>query len=227
VKVDGTVVVWGRNDFGQCILPWPNSRFCAVAAGNNHTLALRLDRTIVAWGADYAGQCNVPNPNSDYVAVAAGVDFSLGLKVDGSIVAWGSNGYGECDAPYPNAGFVALATGSYHSVGLRNLTTDIGAGCGNLSRGFGGLLLASPNPAQGGVQHLVFELGRAGRVRLEVYDVAGRRVRSVVDRFFTAGVRTLDWDCRGNDGQPLPSGLYCVRIDLEGKAATQKIVVSH
>jgi hypothetical protein len=33
IKVDGAVVAWGDNSYGQCNLPSPNADFVAVAAG--------------------------------------------------------------------------------------------------------------------------------------------------------------------------------------------------
>ena len=52
LKEDGSIVVWGRNDYGQCNVPSPNSGFVAVAAGTHHSLGLKEDGSIVAWGGD-------------------------------------------------------------------------------------------------------------------------------------------------------------------------------
>ncbi|MGD2110329.1 MAG: hypothetical protein PVI86_13190, partial [Phycisphaerae bacterium] len=114
-----TVVAWGANGYGQSTAPMPSSGFVSVAAGADHSLAVRNDGSIVAWGNNQFGQCDVPAPNSDFVAVAAGRDHSLGLKADGSIVAWGWDGNGLSDVPAPNANFVAIAAGPVHSVGLK------------------------------------------------------------------------------------------------------------
>jgi hypothetical protein len=105
---------------GQCDIPSPNADFIAVAAGELHSLGLKVDGSIAAWGWNYFGQCNIPSPNADFIAVAAGGLHNLGLKVDGSIVAWGRNKYGQCNIPSPNANFISVAAGKYHSLGIRS-----------------------------------------------------------------------------------------------------------
>src|SRR5262245_42493116 len=51
-RSDGSVVAWGRNDYGQCIvLPLPPGlSYVEVAAGGAHTVARRSDGSVVAWG---------------------------------------------------------------------------------------------------------------------------------------------------------------------------------
>jgi len=96
LKPDSTIVAWGGNEYGQCIVPVPNESFVALAVGSYHSLGLKSDGTIVAWGSNWAGQCTVPAPNGGFVAIAGGGDHSLGLKSDGTIVAWGANTSGQC-----------------------------------------------------------------------------------------------------------------------------------
>ncbi|MBN1460343.1 MAG: hypothetical protein JXA57_12465 [Armatimonadetes bacterium] len=123
LKADGSIVAWGENCRGQCLVPKPNTEFREVAAGLGHSLGLKNDGSIVALGwrdaEDPWGICAVPLPNADFTAVAAGQDHSLGLKSDGSIVAWGDNRYGQCTVPTPNADFTKVAAGVYHSLGLK------------------------------------------------------------------------------------------------------------
>jgi hypothetical protein len=91
----------------------------ALAAGLNHSLALKADGTVVAWGSNYLGQTDVPAGLSDAVALAAGVYHSLALKADGTVVAWGYNGSGQTDVPAGLSDAVALAAGRNHSLALK------------------------------------------------------------------------------------------------------------
>lgn len=50
LKADGTVVVWGSDQYGQTAVPSDAVDVVAVTAGNDHCLALRRDGSVVAWG---------------------------------------------------------------------------------------------------------------------------------------------------------------------------------
>lgn len=69
----------------------------SVAAGSNHTVALRADGTVIAAGNNNDGQRNVGDW-ADIVAVAAGSRHTVGLRADGTLVAVGFNKNGQCDA---------------------------------------------------------------------------------------------------------------------------------
>jgi alpha-tubulin suppressor-like RCC1 family protein len=72
----------------------------AVAAGNDHSLALKTDGRVVAWGDGSNGLRPVPlAAQSGVVAVAAGVYHDLAQWAGGRLVAWGHNLYGQCNAP--------------------------------------------------------------------------------------------------------------------------------
>jgi len=41
LKADGSLVAWGRNDWGQCNVPSPNEGFALIATGTSHSLGLK------------------------------------------------------------------------------------------------------------------------------------------------------------------------------------------
>ena len=91
----GTVVAWGKNDDGQTTVPAGLSGVVAIAAGDQHTVALKQDGTVVAWGSDSFGITTVPWFLSRVVALAAGGLHTVALKQDGTVVAWGYNFSGQ------------------------------------------------------------------------------------------------------------------------------------
>ena len=97
--------------------PPAGNNFIAIAAGHQHSLALKSDGSIVGWGYNYYGQATPPAGNN-FIAIAAGNSHSLALKSDGSIVGWGYNNYGQATPPAGN-NFTAIAAGGYHSLALR------------------------------------------------------------------------------------------------------------
>ncbi|MEP7154943.1 MAG: hypothetical protein ABI905_04165 [Betaproteobacteria bacterium] len=151
-KNDGTVWAWGLNDHGQLgdgtrTDPFAGraakkqviglSGVVAVAAGSDHSLALKSDGTVWAWGGNSGGQIGdgttidrlVPVQVSGLSGVAqivAGSGHSIAVKNDGSVVGWGSNGYAELgDGTYtdrPNTvplsglgGVLSISSGFLHT----------------------------------------------------------------------------------------------------------------
>ncbi len=61
-----------------------------------------------------------------------------------------------------------------------------------------------------------FELARAGRAALRVYDLSGRLVRELVDGIVAAGPQAVAWDGLDAHGQPASSGVYLFRLSADG-----------
>jgi hypothetical protein len=81
---------------------------------------------------------------------------------------------------------------------------------------------AQPNPFTYRTS-IHFDLLVGGRVRLEITDVAGRRVRTLVDGALAPGVHVSEWDGRG-DGGGLRAGIYFARLEAPGGILRRKLV---
>jgi alpha-tubulin suppressor-like RCC1 family protein len=138
---NGNVLAWGANEYGQlgigtntgpeiCIPPLPCSTVpvtmngltpLALAAGEDHSLALLSEGTVLSWGDNKSSQlgdgksgseqeisdvpvfvckiaefpCQIEHVLSEVSAVAAGSKFSLALLTNGRVMAWGSNESGQ------------------------------------------------------------------------------------------------------------------------------------
>lgn len=57
----------------------------------------------------------------------------------------------------------------------------------------------------------------AGPALVEVYDVQGRRVRTLLNRAVQPGQMNLSWDARDDDGRRLATGVYFVRVTVAGR----------
>jgi subtilisin family serine protease len=62
-------------------------------------------------------------------------------------------------------------------------------------------------------------------VRIMVYTVAGRLVRTLVNGLESAGNHEVTWDGRDDDGRGLPSGVYFYRIETPGSSEQRKMVL--
>jgi FG-GAP repeat protein/VCBS repeat protein/flagellar hook capping protein FlgD len=83
----------------------------------------------------------------------------------------------------------------------------------------------SPNPFSNTIQ-LAYTQPERGRVRLTIYDIAGREVAVLADGTKDSGPHTETWDGRGLDGTQLPEGVYFARIEFAGKTEARKIVLA-
>jgi flagellar hook assembly protein FlgD len=82
-----------------------------------------------------------------------------------------------------------------------------------------------PNPFAGSVR-IAFDLPRGGDASLRIYDVSGRRVRTLIESRLPAQIRhDLTWDGTDQDGRPVSTGIYFVRLEADGKSFTRRAVV--
>jgi hypothetical protein len=85
----------------------------------------------------------------------------------------------------------------------------------------------NPFSGRGGEPYRIyFDLPERGRVRVRIYDLAGRLVRDVLDAERDPGARLfVDWDGKDGEGRLAGSGVYFLRFESGPFAATRKMVV--
>ena len=76
-----------------------------------------------------------------------------------------------------------------------------------------------PNPFNG-TTTIPFELDQAGPVRLEVFDLLGRRVATLIDSTQPAGTYSVQFDAHR-----FASGMYLYRIEAGGRSETKQMVL--
>ncbi len=71
-----------------------------------------------------------------------------------------------------------------------------------------------------------YALAQSGPVKLAIYDVAGRLVRTLVDGVVGAGEFGAVWDGKDAAGQQVAPSIYFVRFQADGRTESRKIVLS-
>jgi hypothetical protein len=80
------------------------------------------------------------------------------------------------------------------------------------------LAIAGPNPVRDEVR-LHFELPEAARVRIDVFDISGRRLPGSIDVALGAGAHEVPWPARD-----LPPGIYLARLEAAGRSQAARFV---
>jgi alpha-tubulin suppressor-like RCC1 family protein len=120
IKTDGTLYLWGKNNYGQLGLGDVVYRSSPVQLGSGTTwsqvstsststttMAIKTDGTLWAWGSNDSGQLGTSTNSSDKKSspVQVGTDTNwrqihnsvnnnVAIKTDGTLWTWGYNGYG-------------------------------------------------------------------------------------------------------------------------------------
>lgn len=122
------------------------------------------------------------------------------------------------------AHLAAAGTAYYRiAVGLPDWL-DEEAGGGALPEGGLSASLLGGNPSREGFR-VRLSLRHSDQVRLEVYDVAGRMVRTLAQQEKAAGVHAVLWDGTTDDGLTAPTGVYFLRLSGRGSATTVRGVL--
>ena len=60
-----------------------------------------------------------------------------------------------------------------------------------------------------------FSLNQRTHVQIQIFDVLGRNIRILSDKYYNAGNYSIDWDGRDGQGNTVASGVYFYRLKLE------------
>jgi len=81
-----------------------------------------------------------------------------------------------------------------------------------------------PNPFNP-VTTIVFDIPEAIDVRIEIYNVLGQRIRTLVSRTYQPGSYGIQWDGRSNSRASAPSGMYICRIQAGDYIQERKLLI--
>lgn len=74
---------------------------------------------------------------------------------------------------------------------------------------------------------IAFTLSEAGAANLVIYDIAGRKVRTLVSGQQFGGDHQVQWDGTDANGERVASGVYLYRLSTAGFNATRKMLLLH
>jgi flagellar hook assembly protein FlgD len=70
-----------------------------------------------------------------------------------------------------------------------------------------------------------YEIPYTTEIRLDIYDILGHHIKTLVQTKGQAGPYTTSWDGKNDQGMPVVSGIYFCRLDAGGIGKTVKVQV--
>jgi hypothetical protein len=89
-----------------------------------------------------------------------------------------------------------------------------------------GIYSAAPNPTSTSML-IGYAMPKSGAATLAIYDLGGKRVRTLLDGHVEAGMHAARWDGRGENGRRLPPGAYFLTLRAGERVASKRIVFFH
>ena len=118
-----------------------------------------------------------------------------------------------------NGNFTGFVTGA-----IAEVAAPVGIGPPPADRG--GIHFAALPSVTGDFTRLEFTLPRAASVSCRIFDVRGRRVRTLAGGAFGAGQHDVTWDTRDDGSRRVPGGVYLVQLRVDGDSSTRKVIVT-
>jgi flagellar hook assembly protein FlgD len=77
-----------------------------------------------------------------------------------------------------------------------------------------------PNPFNPTTE-ISFNMEKPGHVNLEIYNIIGQKVKTLVDRHMDTGTHSVEWDASN-----CASGIYFYKITINGVSQSQKMLLT-
>jgi hypothetical protein len=174
----------------------------------------------VRWEGTEGGLCDTS------LWLSADMDGDCFVKWKDSAILYSDMGTGACRSDFNCDGLVDDLDDIF-------LDAHLDHGCDSsvaiqqgppAARGPGQPKPAYPNPT-GASTRIAFSTARRGKAVISIYDLAGRRLRTITDEYRHAGEHEFVWDGRDDWGNSVPSGVYFCRLEVPGDTRIEKLIV--
>ena len=81
-----------------------------------------------------------------------------------------------------------------------------------------------PNPFNP-ITQINYQLSKNSYIKIEVYDMMGKLVKTLVDEFQSPGYRSIKWNGQNFENQKVSSGVYFYSLQSESFSATKKMIL--
>jgi beta-lactamase superfamily II metal-dependent hydrolase len=209
--------------YGTATIAHPPTKLTLTYDGNyslSRTQTLYLyNWTTSAWSSVDVATVGTADVTRTYVTTSPASFVSPTGQVQARVTAATNNKTYSCRGDY------MAFTYEYEEGTLTTPVTQVAAYTPGLSPAAEGIALAvAPNPVFRSTR-FAFTLGQEADVRLDLFDLSGRRVATPYSGTAPAGTTTVEWSrSNGHDG-PVPAGIYFARVQGAGQEQVARVVL--
>jgi hypothetical protein len=138
------------------------------------------------------------NDDNDYGSAA-------GQTVNGGMLNGGSLRYAALDLEFQEPNYTSIH---------ENTITPV---AGHLAQNY-------PNPFNPSTT-IAYNMVEAGRVSIEVFNIKGQKVKTLVNEHMTAGNQDVTWDGKDTNNKSVSSGIYFYKMKTNNYVSTKKMIL--
>ena len=72
---------------------------------------------------------------------------------------------------------------------------------------------------------IMFDLGESGKTQLDIYNVKGQKVKTLLNKEMEDGSHSIVWNGKNSDDKKVSSGMYFYKISVNGTYKTKKMLM--
>jgi hypothetical protein len=124
----------------------------------------------------------------------------------------------------PDSGVVTLTLTAFNCTPhIESVTVGKGTSSGDTTDVFA-LNQNCPNPFRVS-STITFSMPEEGHARIDIFNVSGRKVRTILDKACGAGLNVATWDGCDPSGAELAAGVYFYRLEAAAASKTKKMLL--